>query len=370
MKKAVFFYASSDEIGLTSHFATSTGDLYKITGDSVDFYLVSDEKEQNPGLWDEVEKLIPPDRIIKFHDSDYNVLNTRLINIIEHYERVIFHFQGIKHILNTRILLKNYKNKVAALVTIHSFQNGNWKKNLVSFIYSRIILKYITKAIFLSPFAWKNFNGSKRLFKRGKIIHIPFNLPNFEVQYTNDDDKILNKNDFNIVYLANFTKNKGHEKYFEGIVRFVKEYPDVNVYLFGEGKRKKCVLKKIKKAGIENNMFCPGRVERKFVPSILKKTSIALNLSGSENAGHALIEPMLQGVSVIATRVGPGEYLIQDGINGIGISNNVDLYLALKLLKTNSELRKELGINAKTIVNELYDYKKMIKAYKNLYTEL
>jgi glycosyltransferase involved in cell wall biosynthesis len=366
-KKAVFFYASSAGMGLTSHFTDSVQDLYK-NAEKFDFYLVSDAKEQNPGLWEQVEESIPGENIIKFNEIDYNTLNDRLSIIIEKYDRVVFHFQGITQILKTRKLIKKYKS--GTIVTINSFSHGTWKRNIASFIYTTVILRYIDKAIFLSPFAWKTFTGSSLLFKKGKIAHIPFNLPRLEDQYIHEDETILDENDFNIVYLANFTKHKGHERFLNGIKLFLKEFTDVKIYFFGEGKRKAILLKKIKDAGLEKNIFCPGRIPRKLVPSILKKSSIALIFSGTETAGHTIIEPMMMGIPVISTRVGFGEYLIQDGINAIGISTNNDLYLALKRLKNDSILRKELGTNAKTMIHEFYKYDRMIKAYIDLYASL
>jgi glycosyltransferase involved in cell wall biosynthesis len=366
MRKAILFYGYSNGIGLTSHFASSAQDLYrKALENGMSFYLVSDAKEQNQGLWDEVEKTLPSERIIKFDETDYGKLNLRIEVILRKHDHNTFHFQGIMQILKTKPLIKRYKDKVASIVTIHSFQNSSWRKNIVSLIYARLILKYINKVIFLSPFAWKSFLGSRLLFKKGKIVHIPFNLPSFETRI--EEENILNDKDFNIVYLANFTKNKEHEKFLGGIIQFAREYNDVKIYFFGEGVRRSHVMDKIKRVSLNNNILCPGRVERKFISSILKKTSVALVFSSSETFGHTITEPMMMGIPVISTRVGCGEYLIQDGINGFGISNCNDLYAALKQLKSNSELRKEMGNNAKAIVNELYDYNRMIKAYINLY---
>lgn len=367
MKKAIFFYASSDKIGLTSHFAAITPDLYENSID-MDFYIVSDTKEQNPGLWNNVEKKIPSERIVKFNDTDYSKLNESLENVIQQYDRIIFHFQGIKQILNTKPLLNKYKNKISGIVTIHSFRNGTWKRRFTSFIYSKVILKYIDKAIFLSPFAWKNFCGSSKLFKKNKISHIPFSLPAFNDNI--EEDNILDTEDFNITYLANFTKNKGHERFLNGLIRFVNENKDTKVYFLGEGVRRNPVIEKIKQAGLSNNILCPGRIDRKFVPSVLKKTSISLVLSGSETAGHTITEPMMAGLPLISTRVGFGEYLVQDGINAYGISTPDELYWVLKKLKDTPELREEIGNNAKKIVSELYDYNRMIKAFINLYKEL
>ena len=367
--RALFFFASSKGIGLTYHFTDISIDLFhKGQQEEFDVHIVSDRKEQNPGLWEKIEKIIPPQYIIKYDESLPDPLKEALRKKIEFYQECIFHLQGISHIQLTKELLK--QDNVKGITTVHSFSNGNWKRPIVSYIYSKNIHKYINKAIFLSPFAIKHFYGNKRLKRQGKIIHIPFNVPPLDCQYGEIEDNLLDPNNYNVIYLANFFKNKGHEKYLPAIFRFVKEHPEAQVYFFGEGIRRNAVIEQIKANQAERQIFCPGRIPRNIVPSILKKTSAALVLSGNETFGHCILEPMMMGVPTISTRVGCGEYLIQDYINGIGINSPKDLYNALSLLKNTPELGKLLATNGKQMVETFYRYENMLNAYFQLYKSL
>lgn len=70
MEKAVYFFASSKGIGLTSHFADISVDLFhKGLEKGFHVYIVSDKKEQNPGLWQKVERKVPAEYIIKYDES-------------------------------------------------------------------------------------------------------------------------------------------------------------------------------------------------------------------------------------------------------------------------------------------------------------
>lgn len=369
MKKALFFFAGSKGIGLTSHFADISIDLFhKGQQEEFDVYIVSDEKEQNPGLWKKVECHIPAENIIKYDEAKPEELILKLNEKTTQYRKCVFHMQGISHIRQNKELLK--RDNIKGVVTVHSFSNGNWKRPIVSFIYSLYIARYVEKVIFLSPFAINHFNGSSRLKRQGKVVHIPFNLPPLSEQYEKIDDNILESDRYNIVYLANFFKNKGHEKYLPAILRFVKENPDVRVYFFGEGVRRQAVISKILKNNGDKQIFCPGRISRDFVPSILEKAAAALVLSENETFGHCILEPMMMGVATISNRVGCGEYLIQDYINGIGINSATDLYKALTLLKSTPELGTQMAGNGKQMVDTFYLYENMLDAYFQLYKSL
>ena len=370
MKNALFFFAGSKGIGLTSHFTDISVDLFhKGQQEGFDVHIVSDRKEQNPGSWEKIETSIPDKYIIKYDELQPHELEKKLQEKLLGYHHVIFHLQGRTQILQTRRLIEN--NDIKTVVSMHSFAHGSpWKRPIISFLYSFIINKYIDKAIFLTPFAMNCFTGIKKLKRAGKIVHIPFNIPPLDIQYNIIDDGILEKEYFNIVYLAQFHTHKGHEKYLPAIFRFVKEHPEARVYFFGEGIRRNAVIEQIKNNQAERQIFCPGRIPRNIVPSILKKTSAALVLSGNETFGHCILEPMMMGVPTVSTRVGCGEYLIQDYVNGIGINSPKDLYNALSLLKNTPELGKLLAANGKQMVETFYRYENMLNAYFQLYKSL
>lgn len=369
MKKALFFFAGSKGMGLTSLFSDIFIDLFRRgSKKGFDVYIVSDKKEQNPGLWEKIEHNIPAGYIIKYDENHPENIVKLLKEKTVPYEKCVLHMQGISHIQLAKELLK--QDKIKGAVTIHSFSNGNWKRSIVSCIYSKYINKYIDKAIFSSPFAINHFTGSRKLMKKGKIAHIPFNLPPLATQYEKTDDGILNPDQYNIVYLANFFKNKGHEKYLPAIIRFAKENPDARIYFFGDGVRRQAVIDQIKSLGADGQIFCPGRIPRNIVPSILEKTSAALVLSENETFGHCILEPIMMGVPTVSTRVGCGEYLIQDYINGIGINSSADLYKALTLLKSTPELGRQMAENGKRMVESFYKYQNMLDAYFELYDSL
>lgn len=368
-KKAIFFWGSSVGIGLTTHFSTQIINMYQYgLKKGWDTYLISTKGEQSEGLWKRVEKEIITTHIIKYNERETTYLNDILLNLFADYDKIVIHVQGISQLLSIKSLLKDKKVKV--VTTIHAFANGiPYKRPIVSSIYSYLINRYVDKAIFLSPFAIRSFWGAKFLFRRGKIVHIPFNLK-YSQEVIYPDNSYFDLEKFNIIYLANFTKNKGHERFLSAIIKVCQENPNVRFYFFGEGERREDVLSKVKKARCEKQIFCPGRISYDDVRRVLQVANVALNLSASENAGHAAIEPMFYSIPLIATRVGSAEYLLQDYITGYGVSSPNELYEKLQYVLNHYDAALKVASEAKKIAMTVFDYEKMIQAYFELYENL
>lgn len=364
MKKAVFFFSCSAGIGLTSHFSRQIVDMYNYgKNHSWEAYCVSTKNEQNAGLWDYVESNIPSSNIIKIANNAS--ASTALKEKIFDYEQSIIHVQGFSQLKEITSLLNE---SIKCVITVHSYPDKPIFKKLVKgSAYYWMAKKYADKMIFLSPFAMRGFMGGGRLAKMGKITHIPFSLPYDDCAI---ESSYIKDKCFNIVYLANFLKNKGHERYFESIKRFSIEHQDVHFWFFGDGPRKSMFQNMVKKAGLDEQIHCPGRVERKYVPGILKKSQLAMILSKKETAGHAFLEPIMNGCPVIGTRVGFAEYLVQDYITSVGIDNVEDLYNALQFAYTHYDEMKMMAQRMLSISSVTFKYDAMIEAYFKMYEDI
>lgn len=108
------------------------------------------------------------------------------------------------------------------------------------------------------------------------------------------------------------------------------------------------VLNKIKKYNLEQQILLCGTTNNVY--DKLQKASIFAFPSVYEGFGLALAEAMTNGLPCIGLRDCPAvNTLIQNNQNGILCENNkYALAEALKMLMSNSTLRKELAMNAKT----------------------
>ena len=370
-KNAVLFLASSVNIGLTAHFARQVVDMHrKGLATGWDTWCVSDRKEQNAGLWQYVRQGMPAERIVDFDDADWAELYGRLQAVCAGYRRVVIHFQGFNQLWRLRGLLS--MEGVRAVLTVHSFpKRPAWRRWLVGGVYAALAERYVRKMVFLSPFALNGFVLGGRLRRLGRVVHIPFCLPEDVIGAADIGERVaMPEGKFVVSYLANFLPNKGHERFLPAMVDFARRHTDVEFYFWGEGPRREAVMSAIRRGGISGRMHCPGRVERRYVPSILRRSSLAMVLSATENAGHAFVEPALYGCPVVGTRVGSAEYLIQEYTTSIGIDTPASLRSALEYAYAHPDALRGMAERMQGLVRACYGYEEMLAAYYRLYAEV
>ncbi|MFV0484322.1 MAG: glycosyltransferase family 4 protein [Bacteroidales bacterium] len=372
----VIFFGSSKNIGLTYHFAHTATALSRRLKQK--FYLVSTASEQESGLWDVVLEELGNENCIMLEQDDASP-ESKVEPIIKKGDKTVIHVQGRVQLRLIAPLIKKYHNTVRVVITIHSFRNGTKWRIPYSLYLSFLYKKSVDSCIFLSPFALRSFCGSSFLARKVSII--PFGLKSYEYKEPLSSelsdvvvDCLCNKQLVKGVYLANFLKNKGHYWLIKGLVKPLKEKPDFRVVFLGDTNTAEFARckKLIVKYGLQDKILIAGRVNRNYIPWILSKCDFALTATGSENAGHNCVEPMLAGLPVIGTRVGSAEFLIQDFVTGFGVKNkdSTALSSSVSTALNNTDLLAIMGKNAKVLADSLYSWENMVDAYIKLYESL
>ena len=370
-KNAVFFFANSLGIGLTTHLARQIVDMYK-KEKNFDLYIISTEKEQEPGLWLFVRESILPRNIIMYHKKT-DLVRT-LDNIIVSYSKVLFHMQGLRHVFLVLRFLK--KQSVHSVFYVNSFANSKRIQRILHSCFITYLVWFlgIEKIIFTCPFSMKIFTGIGILKKMGRVLHIPFALPEQnedKAKCKRKDVRILSDKNFNVVYIAQLHPHKQHLFFLDALISFAKKHDDVKIHFFGSGRCHKKILSVVSNNSLQDKILLHGRIPHSELLLELSHADVALLLSASETFGHATLEPMQNGIPVIGTGAGIAEYLIQDGITGFQIYNSPPrLYQALEILYQAPEMRVRMGNNAKRISTMMYRYDDMIQALFITYKEL
>jgi glycosyltransferase involved in cell wall biosynthesis len=98
-----------------------------------------------------------------------------------------------------------------------------------------------------------------------------------------------------------------------------------------------------------------GGIDRKYIPSILKRMNLAVCTSKSETFGHVIVEPMFAGIPVVTFDTGAASYLIRDFSNGFVIRNKTErenFRKAVEFLLRNKDAAESMGRNNKKIANQ------------------
>lgn len=230
----------------------------------------------------------------------------------------------------------------------------------------KAIFGMANKVIVLSE-EWKEFFG-KNICDPNKIeiFHNGVTIPDYEKN---------NYFDHNILFLGRLGKRKGTYDLIESAKNVIKEIPDVQFYLGGDGEIEKC-KKFVKDYGLTNNFHFLGWVRTNEKIRYLEKCSIFILPSYHEGMPMSVLEAMSYGLATISTNVGGIPQVIENGVNGLIVEPGDTKKMTKELvdLILNPLLKRKYGIKARVQImdkfNMRFNLDKLIGMYYQLITDM
>ena len=366
----VIFLGYDENQGLTLHFADWIEALNKLALKSVELTVITLNKEQNPGLLQTLKK-IPVTTIIIDRNKDLEKLDI-------FHKADIVHCHGIMQALMAQKIKKRKKLKFKIIITMHAFRHGSWYRPIYANVVSFLCLNKIDLVNFLSQSSKDEFLCWNFSYKKSNTS-IVFPLGCKKERYASDIsiehlefyEKLISNNK-NIVYLADLIPRKRH-MWLLKILKDLLIQEDARLWLFGWGDQMENIKKFIKNNYLNHYVYLPGRIDGKYIPSILKKMNIAICTSKSETMGHCIIEPMFAGLPVVTFDVGIASFAIRDYFTGFIIedgSEDENFKRAIQFFFRNSNAAMEMGKNAKAFANKWLTWEVTAQNCINLYLSM
>lgn len=163
---------------------------------------------------------------------------------------------------------------------------------------------------------------------------------------------------------------KGHPWLIASAPAVLREFPDTQFILVGDGEQRSSFEKQAQDLGaIRNFLFLRRRSD---IPDILASCDIAVLPSRAEGLPNAVLEYMAAGLPVIVSRVGGNPELVQDGVTGIVVPSEDSAALSAALLKLLAEpsLARRLAQAGHEFAVRNFSFERLVQDVDALYTDL
>ena len=279
----------------------------------------------------------------------------------------------------TRIAAKKTrKHGTKVFYTAHGFHfcKECSKKNWI-FYYP--VEKYLSKFTdVLETINIEDYELAKNKFhaKRVEMVHgVGVDDKKFNEEPLGKDEKNklkkelgINDGDFVLMYVAELINRKNQTMLIEAMSKIAKEHSNIKAFLVGNGVNFDKYDALIKDLNLEKNVILLGY--RRDVPKLLKVCDVCVSTSSQEGMGLNLVEGLLSGVPIIASKIRGHLEFAQENINGLLFENSEELVKDIILLNDDSKLRVKFAKNARKSV-ERFTLENALKEQIEIYeTEL
>jgi glycosyltransferase involved in cell wall biosynthesis len=206
--------------------------------------------------------------------------------------------------------------------------------------------------------------------KKVKVIH---NGMEPSLYLNTDGSKIrselgLSESEILITMVARFVPQKDHDTLFRAL-NFLPEC-GFKVALVGNGEREVLFRREAEKQSVNGRVVFLG--ERCDVPQILAASGIFVLSSHWEGLPRSIIEAMMSGLPVVATRVGGVPELVEDGVTGFLVppKDPQALAKALQRLLDDPELRHRMGQLGREKALREFTLDRMLRETEKVYEEV
>lgn len=272
---------------------------------------------------------------IEFERSPLNKNNKKVYSelkkLINDNEYEVIHCHTPTASVLTRLAAKKArKNGTKVIYTAHGFHfyKGASIKNWILFYpIEWYLAKYVDTLVLINQ---EDYNLAKRHFSK-RAINIEY-IPGIGVDENKycfnmsveDKEKIrkslnIENDKFVIIYPARLCKDKNQML----LLQLMKKINDSNVVLVlpGNDEYNGFYQKYVNENNISNVLFIGDRYD---IPQLLKASDLLIASSIREGFGINLVEALACGVPVIAVDNRGHREIVQDGINGFLIKNDID----------------------------------------------
>lgn len=209
-------------------------------------------------------------------------------------------------------------------------------RSKIDIALTRLLYPFADKIVFQTNRAQNCF--SKRIKDKSKIIVNPV-----EIACEAEDQK-----DNKIVTVGRLESQKNQSLLLRAFAKLHSDYSNINLEIYGKGGLLDELVSEAKELGILDRVEFMGNVPD--VHYRIRNAIMFVLSSDFEGLSNALLEAMMMGIPCISTNCAGSDEVIRNEKNGllVNVGDEDGLYMAMKKLLENNELRKDISNQAKS----------------------
>jgi glycosyltransferase involved in cell wall biosynthesis len=263
------------------------------------------------------------------------------------------------------------------VITIHG--GGSLSKVKLLYLY-KLISHFSDRVVVVSEQIRKEYSIKTRV-RPDKIIIIENGIAGSKVKTLSNSlskRKELNLTpDVSIIgTVGNISHVKGHDILINAFEKVVKAYRDARLVIVGDTIQKSDVKYKSILDKMVDSLNLKGKVlflgARRDVEEILPLFDVFVLPSRNEGTSVALLEAMISGRPIIATKVGGNPGVIEHKVSGLLVTPDEPESLSKEILRllNDKSFSSKLGDNAREVVEKRFMLKTMVDCHAKMYHEV
>jgi glycosyltransferase involved in cell wall biosynthesis len=176
-----------------------------------------------------------------------------------------------------------------------------------------------------------------------------------------------------LLFAADLNEHKGAVILLNAWSKICKKYPDVTLFIAGEGAAKEFIEQYAKTSGIGQQGVFTGWLSQNELHEYLSADCVFVMPSMlGEAFGLVAAEASMAGAAVIVSRIGALPEIVEDRVSGLVVTpgDTNSLVQAIEELINDEELRRNFGIAAKKRAQTLFSMEKSVDEYEKTYQQL
>lgn len=267
--------------------------------------------------------------------------------------------------------------KIPLVLTVHAYGDrlSNPYKNqlarLYNFTVGKVILNCASKIIVLDPGALKYFSN---LEVENKIQIIPngieykkFAKPRLSLDFRqkyNVEGKV-------VLFVGQLQRRKGVQHLLKSALQIIKEVPDTNFLIVGDGDFKRDLIKISNNLEIKDKVKFVGFLAIEKLLEAYASADIFVLPSALEGLPTVILEAMASGKPVVSTNVGGIPSVVENGVTGFLTNYGDEKGLAEKIiyLLENGDVREKMGESGRKKA-ENYSWESITEKTEKVYKDV